>query len=520
MSSRSISRAIWPTFVPSLLVAILLLPCQTVLAQTGGDPEAGGDELAAELPPDDFARFLEVESRAMAGDGSAQLDLAGMYERGVGTMEDLIKAHVYFNLAASKGYQEAKEGRDRVGAKLSPDELKLAREEAANWKPFDPATAPPMGADLFNSAEAGDLEAVKALIASGSDVNEADEDGWTPLIFAAAEGHVEIVGSLLEAGAKVDAQTSEGATPLVVAILKKHPDVVTALLKAGADPSREFKDGLTPAMLAQASGDAAVKKAVPAPKAAAQVTIKPFGPATYYAKKTANVRKGPSTDSEVVASLRGGSEVTVTGQASGVPWYQIVTDRDVAGYVHSALLGKSTSAQSDVDAASASDTSRAPTQAPPASTPEIRPTPDSLDRAFLEAVDRIAQRERSALDRAQGKSGLISNYHGVYIRMGIPCEREALRGNWFEGMYFITSQAAIWSEGNIIYFWPLNSRETPHELEVVSGPQRGSVVNGIPLEKYEVRELGKEGYVYLSIEVGANGLQVHTGDMARRCEAW
>jgi len=55
---------------------------------------------------------------------------------------------------------------------------------------------------LLEAAYKGLTEVAKALIAAGADVNQADNDGWTPLHWAAGEGHTEVAEALIAAGAK------------------------------------------------------------------------------------------------------------------------------------------------------------------------------------------------------------------------------------------------------------------------------------------------------------------------------
>ena len=66
---------------------------------------------------------------------------------------------------------------------------------------------PSLGPDvLHQTIEAGDLEQIESLIASGYGVNTKGQDDWTPLQRAASRGRREIVEFLIAKGAKVDAK--------------------------------------------------------------------------------------------------------------------------------------------------------------------------------------------------------------------------------------------------------------------------------------------------------------------------
>ena len=52
---------------------------------------------------------------------------------GVGSDIDLISAHKWFNLAASKGHDEAKLQRQEMADMLSTDEVKVALSSARDW---------------------------------------------------------------------------------------------------------------------------------------------------------------------------------------------------------------------------------------------------------------------------------------------------------------------------------------------------------------------------------------------------
>ena len=52
---------------------------------------------------------------------------------------------------------------------------------------------------------------VSALISAGASVDQAIEDGATPLYIAAHNGHISVVSALISAGASVDQATEDGA---------------------------------------------------------------------------------------------------------------------------------------------------------------------------------------------------------------------------------------------------------------------------------------------------------------------
>jgi uncharacterized protein len=90
---------------------------------------------------------------------------------------------------------------------------------------------------LLEAAKAGDVGAVRTLLAGGADPNGMRGDGITALHLAAEAGHLEIAKLLVAGGAAVGAKTRIGAyTPLHLAAESGHAPLVEALLDAGADP--------------------------------------------------------------------------------------------------------------------------------------------------------------------------------------------------------------------------------------------------------------------------------------------
>jgi hypothetical protein len=88
---------------------------------------------------------------------------------------------------------------------------------------------------LIQAARDGDTEQVKAQIARGAKLDQADASGWTPLRATLEFGHAEAAKALIEAGANVNAKDELGRTPLLLASMRGLKDVVDALLARKAD---------------------------------------------------------------------------------------------------------------------------------------------------------------------------------------------------------------------------------------------------------------------------------------------
>jgi ankyrin repeat protein len=67
------------------------------------------------------------------------------------------------------------------------------------------------------------------MIEAGADVNQATDNGWTPLSIAAQQGHETVVWAMIEAGADVNKATDDGWTPLSIAAWKGHTAIVQIL---------------------------------------------------------------------------------------------------------------------------------------------------------------------------------------------------------------------------------------------------------------------------------------------------
>jgi ankyrin repeat protein len=95
---------------------------------------------------------------------------------------------------------------------------------------------------------------VAQLLAVGVAVDEANNEGSTPLLVSVGEDHAEVVAKLFVASATVDNANNKGSTPLFVFAYKGHAEVVAKPLAAGADKTVNSKLG-TPYEIAKKKGD-------------------------------------------------------------------------------------------------------------------------------------------------------------------------------------------------------------------------------------------------------------------------
>ena len=104
----------------------------------------------------------------------------------------------------------------------------------ADAKAVIPATR--QTALMWATAE-GHHEAMRVLIAAGSDVRMPSSVGFTPFMFAARNGDIQAAKILMAAGASVNDVGSDGTHPLPLAIVSGRADFAHFLLEHGADPN-------------------------------------------------------------------------------------------------------------------------------------------------------------------------------------------------------------------------------------------------------------------------------------------
>lgn len=96
-----------------------------------------------------------------------------------------------------------------------------------------------------------DTAIVREMILDGSDPDETDQRGRTPLHVATVHGWIHNIRSLVKLGAKLDIKDNDGCTPLHLASCRtfgysNQNKIVILLLSLGSDINARSKCGYTP----------------------------------------------------------------------------------------------------------------------------------------------------------------------------------------------------------------------------------------------------------------------------------
>jgi len=81
--------------------------------------------------------------------------------------------------------------------------------------------------DIFMVSAEGQVKLLQDLIKKGESVNKKDNDGTTPLMYAANKGKVDVMQLLIKNKANVNEQNNDGNTPLMFAAASGNLEAVT-----------------------------------------------------------------------------------------------------------------------------------------------------------------------------------------------------------------------------------------------------------------------------------------------------
>ncbi len=112
--------------------------------------------------------------------------------------------------------------------------------------------------DLATLVQSGDTRQALAQIQAGADVNRAQPDGTSPLMWAVYRTDYEVVQALIAKKADVNVTNEFGAAPLTEAARQSDARLVKMLLDAGAKADSANPDGETALMMAISGGDLSI----------------------------------------------------------------------------------------------------------------------------------------------------------------------------------------------------------------------------------------------------------------------
>ncbi|WP_303918034.1 acyltransferase family protein [Draconibacterium sediminis] len=122
------------------------------------------------------------------------------------------------------------------------------KNEEKKTETTETKTAPQRGNSIHAAVIAGNIAAVKAIIAAGADLNEKEPAGGSsPLMTACVFGKTEIAQVLIDAGADLNVTNNDGSTALHTAAFFCRTEIVKALLNKGIDTSVVNNSGATAA---------------------------------------------------------------------------------------------------------------------------------------------------------------------------------------------------------------------------------------------------------------------------------
>ena len=203
--------------------------------------------------------------------------------------KDTLRGTTALMWAAEQGHAAVVELLIRRGAEVraQSDVLRPLKRRGLGFAPANDQGGPGapikggLSALLF-AARQGSMECVRALAASGADVNQVSADGSSPVLVAVQNGYYDLAFYLMDHGAKINLANSKGWTPLYLAVKTRNQEttaipgpstdgilsIIQALLDRGANPNvriqtdTEVHQGMTAAWLKEAGATPLLRAAL------------------------------------------------------------------------------------------------------------------------------------------------------------------------------------------------------------------------------------------------------------------
>ena len=98
--------------------------------------DAVWDRAVAAYIRGDYAEAMNwCRKAAEQGQAGTQYNLGDMYHQGQGVPQDFVWAHMWLNLAAAQGIENARKGRHIAAKRMTPAQIAGAQRLAREWRP-------------------------------------------------------------------------------------------------------------------------------------------------------------------------------------------------------------------------------------------------------------------------------------------------------------------------------------------------------------------------------------------------
>lgn len=94
---------------------------------------------------------------------------------------------------------------------------------------------------LLDAVVQDDVLAIRQALRDGSDIDTTNVNGWSAAMFAVTSGHIRSLHTLIDAGIDLNQANADHKTPLMFAAGQGDKEIVELLLLSNADPAHEWE---------------------------------------------------------------------------------------------------------------------------------------------------------------------------------------------------------------------------------------------------------------------------------------